>query len=85
MVIFIFKILFLLFLSSYGSLCDGDLQQGEEYIDDLLDNIYLFDPYSADDIARNVINCLKDIENKRALDPKLKFLVPETKEFIESL
>ena len=56
-----------------------------EYIDDLLDNIYLFDPYSADDIARNVINCLKDIENKRALDPKLKFLVPETKEFIESL
>ena len=56
-----------------------------EYINDLLDDVYLFDPYSANNIAKNVIVCLEDIENKRVKNPKLKLSIAQAKEFVDSL
>ena len=56
-----------------------------DYISDIFDDAYLFDPNNFVDIANTIKSYMNDVKNNKIKKTKLKLMVFEAKDFIKSL
>ena len=56
-----------------------------EYITDIVENAYLFNPNDHNDLKNTIINFLNKSEFPNNLEAKLKLAIPESNDFIKSI